>query len=238
MTADDHGLARAVEGALREGDVHEACVQLLAMAEAVDPGQRNEALQLAGRTASLTREFGRGLVSREDFNVDQNRLRQAILQLLQDLLSRPQSGAEPHGPDGPRTVFLSYARDDQVVATPLVDGLRAAGIDVWLDVTHGRAGDSLPTLISEALRDCRHAVVLLTPRYLDRRWTRLELDVLVALELGDGRERIIPVRHGLTPDEVVERFTLLAHRLSLSLDDDGLDHVVTAIRRALGKASG
>jgi hypothetical protein len=75
-------------------------------------------------------------------------------------------------------------------------------------------------------------VAVLGPGFLERNWTRTELDLLADREPSDGREPIILVSHGIDADQVREVDPLLAQRPDLSIDL-GLDHVVEAIARAL-----
>jgi hypothetical protein len=56
-------------------------------------------------------------------------------------------------------VFLSYNRDDQVVAKLFAEAFEAASLSVWWDVTL-RSGEAYDQVTEEALRTARAVVVL------------------------------------------------------------------------------
>ena len=45
-------------------------------------------------------------------------------------------------PESTPTVFLSYASDDRQAAQKICDALRAAGMEVWFDLSELRGGDA------------------------------------------------------------------------------------------------
>ncbi|HMH27295.1 MAG TPA: TIR domain-containing protein [Steroidobacteraceae bacterium] len=56
--------------------------------------------------------------------------------------------------DSGRAVFLSYASQDAEAAQRICEGLRAAGIEVWLDQSELRGGDAWDLKIRQQIRDC------------------------------------------------------------------------------------
>jgi TolB-like protein/Flp pilus assembly protein TadD len=56
--------------------------------------------------------------------------------------------------DASRAVFLSYASQDAEPAQRICEGLRAAGIEVWLDQSELRGGDAWDLKIRQQIRDC------------------------------------------------------------------------------------
>ena len=57
-------------------------------------------------------------------------------------------------PPSSRAVFLSHASEDASAAVRIAAGLRAAGIEVWLDHSELRGGDAWDHRIRSQLRDC------------------------------------------------------------------------------------
>jgi TolB-like protein len=53
-----------------------------------------------------------------------------------------------------KAVFLSYASQDADAAQRLAEALRAGGVEVWLDTTELRGGDSWDQKIKKQIRDC------------------------------------------------------------------------------------
>lgn len=63
----------------------------------------------------------------------------------------------------PATVFLSYARVDQALATRIANQLLKHGIDVWIDVYRIDPGRSWARQIGEALDQCQVMLTVLSP---------------------------------------------------------------------------
>jgi TolB-like protein/Flp pilus assembly protein TadD len=61
---------------------------------------------------------------------------------------------DPLVTEASRAVFLSYASQDAEPAQRICEGLRAAGIEVWLDQSELRGGDAWDLKIRQQIRDC------------------------------------------------------------------------------------
>lgn len=134
-------------------------------------------------------------------------------------------------------VFISHASEDKAtVAKPLAEALLARGYDVWLDKFVVKLGDSLPERIDDGLSSCRYAVVILSPHFVSKQWTKRELDGLVARETQEGAKRILPVWHEITAEAVAKFSLTLSSRLAVSTAA-GMTEVVTAIIDVLGAPS-
>jgi hypothetical protein len=111
-------------------------------------------------------------------------------------------------------VFISHASEDKAeIAAPLADALRRGGVKVWLDRGELRIGDSLREKIDEGLSESRFGIVILSPHFFQKGWTRRELNGLMALE-DVGRKVILPVWHTTTKDQVAEYSPILADKLA------------------------
>lgn len=125
-------------------------------------------------------------------------------------------------------VFISHASEDkESVARPLADLLRQAGLKVWLDRQELKLGDSLREKIDRGLAESRFGIVILSKRFLEKRWPNRELSALVALEEG-GEKAVLPVWHEITQPELALHSPLLADRLAVSTDK-GMQAVAEAI---------
>jgi hypothetical protein len=126
-------------------------------------------------------------------------------------------------------VFISHASEDKVVvALPLAEALQRAGFRVWLDRQELRLGDSLREKIDEGLANSRFGVVILSPSFLAKGWTRRELDGLFAVEDVAGRKVILPVWYQIDQATLARHSPLLADRLAANVAD-GIPAVVQAI---------
>jgi hypothetical protein len=131
-------------------------------------------------------------------------------------------------------LFISHASEDkEEIARPLAERLRAEGLRVWFDEFELRVGDSLRRSIDRGLSECRHGVVILSHSFFAKDWPQRELDGLVARATGGGGERVIlPVWHGIGVEEVRSYSITLADIVAVR-SDDGLDHVVSELLRAI-----
>ncbi len=128
-------------------------------------------------------------------------------------------------------LFISHASEDQAdFVKPLADELSKV-YEVWYAPYRLSLGDSLLQKISEGLVSCDFGVVVLSHAFFGKKWTKAELDGLFALE-GTSRKIILPVRKGLTPEEVTQYSPILGSKLSVSADE-GLSKVVEEIRLAV-----
>lgn len=130
-------------------------------------------------------------------------------------------------------VFISHASEDkQIVAKPLTEGLRQYSLAVWLDEQELRLGDQLRQKINQGLSRSRYGVVILSRAFFAKSWPQEELDALLGKE-SFGEKIVLPVRHGLSHDEVRSYHPTLANKLSVSTDE-GLEHVIAQVAAVVG----
>jgi len=131
-------------------------------------------------------------------------------------------------------LFLSHASEDKDYVRQLHDRLTAEGFDVWLDERKMTLGDSLLGKINEGLVGCDYGVVVLSPTFFGKKWTRAELGGLMALETTT-KKMILPIWKDLSAAEITELMPTLADRVAVNAAA-GLDVVVQAIKSAVGGA--
>jgi hypothetical protein len=131
----------------------------------------------------------------------------------------------------PWDAFISYASEDKELVRELTQALRAAGLRIWLDDQELRLGDSLREKIDEGLAASRFGIVVLSPRFIAKRWPRQELNGLMARE-ESGRKVILPVWHELDKATVAAYSPMIADRLA-STTDRGVAAVATDIVRVI-----
>jgi hypothetical protein len=131
-------------------------------------------------------------------------------------------------------LFISHASEDKDdVAEPLTTLFENQGLKVWFDKSTLTVGDSLRRSIDHGLANCRFGLVILSPHFFEKEWTKKELDGLVASEDG-SEKKILPVWHNVTRKQVAAFSLTLADKLGVSTSK-GLDHVATEIMRAFGR---
>ena len=109
-------------------------------------------------------------------------------------------------------VFISHASEDKAaIARPLAESLAVLGVRVWLDAFELRPGDSLRDGIDRGLQHSHLGVVVLSPAFFKKRWTRMELGAMTAVG-----KRILPIWHNVSSDNVSAASPLLADIVALS----------------------
>ena len=101
-------------------------------------------------------------------------------------------------------VFICHASEDkESFVQPLVLELECNDIKVWYDEFSLNLGDSLSEKIDYGLANSRKAVVVLSPFFFQKNWTKRELRGLVARET-EGESVIIPIWHNITKREILK----------------------------------
>lgn len=132
-----------------------------------------------------------------------------------------------HQPDL-RDVFLCHAWDDrQGSAKQLHDLLEARGVRVWFSEKDLGLGVPMMRAIDKGLVNSRVGIVLVTPAMLRRLPAEGVADKELAALLR--RERLVPVVHGTTYEELERVSLLLASRAGLSTAEETMVSVADKI---------
>jgi hypothetical protein len=125
-------------------------------------------------------------------------------------------------------VFISHASEDKpAVARPLAAALEEIGLRVWLDEQELRLGDQLRRKLNEGLSCSTYGIVILSHAFFAKPWPQEELDALMGREGFDSKV-VLPIRHGISHEEVREYHPTLANKLSVSTEN-GLANIVNQI---------
>ncbi len=127
-----------------------------------------------------------------------------------------------------RDVFLCHAWDDrQGVAKELHDLLEARGVRVWFSEKDLGLGVPMMRAIDKGLVNSRVGIVLVTPAML----RRLPAEGVADKELSAllRRERLVPVVHETTYEELEKVSLLLASRAGLSTAEEPMADVAAKI---------
>ncbi|NPD22034.1 toll/interleukin-1 receptor domain-containing protein [Corallococcus exiguus] len=127
--------------------------------------------------------------------------------------ARPESkqGPEQHKWD----VFISHASEDKpTLVVPLAKALRKLGVRVWYDEFTLVPGDSLSRSIDKGLALSESGVIVLSPYFLTKQWPEYELRGLIVREFSG--QRVIPVWHNVSREDVARYSPPLADKLSIS----------------------
>jgi hypothetical protein len=84
-------------------------------------------------------------------------------------------------------IFISYAREDQKEAKAIADIFDSEGFDVWWD-TRLYVGQRFPDVITDAIKESQHVIVLWTPFSVKSEWVQREAS------LGKKLNKLMPVQ--------------------------------------------
>lgn len=127
-----------------------------------------------------------------------------------------------------RDVFLCHAWDDRKdAALDLYNELVGLDVKVWFSEKDVPLGTPLLRQIDKGLAMSRAGIVLVTPAMLKS----LKAEGIADKELSAllATDRVIPVAHGVTFEELREVSPLLASRSGLSTADSSLEDVATKV---------
>jgi hypothetical protein len=127
-----------------------------------------------------------------------------------------------------RDVFLCHAWDDrQGSAKELHDLLESRGVRVWFSEKDLGLGVPMMRAIDKGLINSRVGIVLVTPAML----RRLPAEGVADKELSAllRRERLVPVVHGTTYEELEKVSLLLASRAGLSTAEESMAEIASKI---------
>ena len=121
--------------------------------------------------------------------------------------------------------FICHASEDKEgLVHKLADSLRSKGAKVWYDEFTLRVGSRLRRNIERGLATSRFGIVIVSPSFFVKDWPQTELDGLFALG-SQNSERILPIWHNVTREEVVNRSPMLADILALNASLKSIDEI-------------
>ena len=90
-------------------------------------------------------------------------------------------------------VFISYSHKDAAFANMLVDDLRAADIEVWIDQDAIEPGQSISQRINQGLGSADYVLILISSAFLNSSWTTAESGAATVTATDSQRENLIPL---------------------------------------------
>lgn len=89
--------------------------------------------------------------------------------------------------------FISYQHDSVILARRIYGNLKADGISTFLDEYSIEAGQSIPTIIRNAMRSCEYIICLVTNAWIESEYCNLEIDSIIMEGSKSGKKTIIPL---------------------------------------------
>jgi len=126
-------------------------------------------------------------------------------------------------------IFISHATEDKdTLVRPLALALRAYGLRVWYDEFTLSFGDSLSESIDKGLAVSRFGLVVLSPHFIQKKWTRRELRGLTERDVHEEKI-ILPIWHNVSRSKVSAFSPPLADIIALDTSVLGINAIVEKI---------
>lgn len=141
----------------------------------------------------------------------------------------------PSAPKFEYDVFVSHANaNKQSFVDSLYEQLNRLRIRIWYDSTEIDWGDGLKEKIQEGLSKCRFGIVILSPEFIERKWTNQELTELLTRQNESHEKVILPLLYNLTVDEMKAQYPVLENiKARLVRNDEDAKDVVIDFARVL-----
>ena len=123
-------------------------------------------------------------------------------------------------------VFLSHASADKIsYVEDLKQTLDILGIDVFYDKDTIEWGDEWKKKIYEGLEKSEFAIIVISQNFFGRDWTELELQNLLNRQNAEGQKLILPILHGVTPDQLKEKYPAVADIQAIDSSNYSKEHI-------------
>lgn len=107
-------------------------------------------------------------------------------------------------------IFVSHSSDDKInYVDDLVEEIKTLGITVFYDTDVINWGDNLKEKIDMGLKNCKLAVIVISPTYFGKEWTEYEIQSLLIRQNKENGNLILPILHNVSKDEFVKHYPLL-----------------------------
>ena len=107
--------------------------------------------------------------------------------------------------------FISHAYEDKdSFVRELANQLQKIGYKIWYDEFSLTVGESLTKSINKGIKNSTCGIVVLSPHFFNKKWTKKELNWLSAKKNKSGQDIILPVWHNITHEEVYSYSPTLA----------------------------
>ncbi|WP_311065542.1 toll/interleukin-1 receptor domain-containing protein [Halomonas sp. DWK9] len=113
--------------------------------------------------------------------------------------------------------FLSYAGEDKVFASDLVEELAKKGLRVWFAPIDLKVGQRLLDSIESGMNSSAHGILLISRSYLTKGWPNYEMDTLIRQSIEKDK-KIFPLWHNVEKADVEARHSGLAGVVAIATD--------------------
>ncbi len=123
--------------------------------------------------------------------------------------------------------FISYASEDKLLAFEIAKHLKSFGINSWFDETEVKIGDSIIEKINAGLNQTKCGILIFSPNFIKKNWTKYEHDVLLRQHIEQGKQ-IFPIWHKIKKEEV-EEFSPAMANIKAGKSEDPLENIMNEV---------
>ncbi len=129
-------------------------------------------------------------------------------------------------------VFISHASEDkESFVKPLAKKLREYGVKVWYDEFELKIGDSLTESIDKGLIESNYGIIVLSPKFFEKKWADYELKSLISKQIN-GKRVILPIWYGISKNEIQRHSLYLSDIMSLTTEES-IDKMIEKIMQVI-----
>lgn len=126
--------------------------------------------------------------------------------------------------------FISHASEDkESFVRPLAQELVNIGFKVWYDEFTLKFGDSLFEEISNGISKSDFGLVIISPNFLKKEWTKKELNGLFSKEIFSKENIILPIWLNISQDEIYNLSPILSDKVAVKVENNEIDKVIEKI---------
>ncbi len=113
-------------------------------------------------------------------------------------------------------VFVSHASEDAAAfGDLLVIEMERRGLKVWYDRDRMAHGDAMIELINEGLRSSRCGVIVASPHYFGKVYTKPEIGALLHFAMRDDARKVLPIVYQMSQDDLLDIHPVLANYINI-----------------------
>ena len=90
-------------------------------------------------------------------------------------------------------IFISHSSSDKPFVREFISRLSPFEIDLWLDETEIKIGDSLIEKIGEGLINSQYLIVVLSKKSVNSGWVKEELNYFLANQIKNKKVKVLPI---------------------------------------------
>jgi hypothetical protein len=176
----------------------------------------NEFQVLADRGEIELKELSGGIGTMARISVKGKTRLTRLAQAKRAAALRPHAGAAKARTEFRYDVFVSHASEDaDPFADTLVAELQQRRLRVWYDGERMGHGSAMIEKINDGLRSSRCGVIVASPHYFQKTYTKPELGALMNAVLRDDARKLLPVLYQMSQEELFAVHPLLANLINI-----------------------